>query len=374
MLMKVDPGFDPRNVLTASIQPRVAAGPGINTSGGSVSVTGAAPAAALPPDFGPLYQQIVDHVSQIPGVRHAAAIAGGTPLGGSFAITTVVVPANPQQKDPINVRNVTPDYMRTMGMVVIAGRHIEPSDGSTAQPVVIVNDSAAKKYFPGQNAVGRTLTLNTVDRTIVGVMKNVHQNSLELDPRVEAFVPLAQGRVVFAQLVVKTDDAPDRVLPEMRSAVLAVLPDVPLRTVRTMESVVGGRIAQRRLNMLLIGLFGLLGLVISAAGIYGLMAYVVSQRTHEIGVRMALGATERRVLGMVLRHAAVLVGAGLVAGGGVSWYLSKAVSAFLFRIEPTDPRAFAGAIVALMVAALAASLVPARRAAAVDPVVALRAQ
>ena len=141
-----------------------------------------------------------------------------------------------------------------------------------------------------------------------------------------------------------------------------------------MEEVVARETAQRRLNMLMLGLFGLLGLVISAAGIYGVMAYVVSQRTREIGVRMALGATRSSVMRMVLGNAGVLLAAGLVAGSVGAWYLRATAKTFLFGLEATDPRAFAAAIVSLSLAALVASVIPARRAASVDPIVALRAE
>jgi putative ABC transport system permease protein len=141
-----------------------------------------------------------------------------------------------------------------------------------------------------------------------------------------------------------------------------------------MEEVFDRRVAQRKLNMLLLGLFGLLGLVIAAVGIYGVMAYVVSQRTREIGVRMALGATPGNVVGMVLKNATLLVAVGLAVGSVGAWYLSSAAKAFLFRLEATDPRAFAAAIVSLTAAALIASAIPARRAASVDPMVALRSE
>ena len=174
--------------------------------------------------------------------------------------------------------------------------------------------------------------------------------------------------------MIRTSADPYKVLPAVKAAVLDVLPDVPLRNVRTMEELIGRRVAQRRLNMLLLGLFGLLGLVISAVGIYGVMAYVVSQRTREIGVRMALGASRGRVVRMVIGNATLLVAIGLVIGGVGAWYLSAAAKTFLFRVEATDPRAFAAAIASLAVAALVASLIPARRAASVDPMVALRSE
>jgi putative ABC transport system permease protein len=164
------------------------------------------------------------------------------------------------------------------------------------------------------------------------------------------------------------------VVPSAKAAVLAVLPDVPLRNVRTMEQVMGRQVAQRRLNMLLLGLFGLLGLVISAVGIYGVMAYLVEQRTREIGVRMALGATRRKVVGMVLTRASVLVAIGLGVGGAGAWYLSSGAETFLFRMDTTDWRVFATAIGTLTAAALLASAIPARRAASVNPIVALRSE
>jgi putative ABC transport system permease protein len=238
---------------------------------------------------------------------------------------------------------------------------------------VIINDSAAKKYFPGEDPIGRTVGING-DRTIVGVVGDVHQSSLETEPRTEAYVPMAQGRVTFGELVIRTSGEPYDVLPQVKSAVLGVLPDVPLRNMRTMEELIASRMAQRRLNMLLLGLFGLLGLVISAVGIYGVMAYVVSQRTREIGVRMALGATRGNVVRMVLINACVMVAAGLIIGAAGAWYLSEAAKTFLFRIESNDPRAFAAALASLSVAALIASAIPARRAASVDPMEALRAE
>ena len=160
----------------------------------------------------------------------------------------------------------------------------------------------------------------------------------------------------------------------MKSAVFTVLPNVPLRNVMTMEELIGKRVAQRRLNMLLLGLFGALGLLLSAVGVYGVMAYGVSQRVREIGVRIALGATPSKVVAMVLLNAAVLVGTGLTIGGFGAWYLSAVAKAFLFRIQPTDARAFAAALLLLAGAAFVAAVIPARRAASVDPMNALRAE
>jgi putative ABC transport system permease protein len=358
-LMRIDPGFNPERVLTAQVSPRIDP-----------------PRPGAPPlDHALTFGQIVDRVGQIPGVVHASMISGGMPLGGSMSVTTITIPGRKLENDEgISIRRVTPEYPLALRIPLRSGRLFTAADRQGAPNVVIINESAARKYFPGENALGRTVTLNNAERTIVGIVGDVHQSSLETEPRTEAYVPMAQLRVVFAELVVRTNGDPYDVLPAIKSVVLGALPDVPLRNVRTMEEVMSRRVAQRRLNMLLLGLFGLLGLVISAVGIYGVMAYIVSQRTREIGVRMALGATRGKVIGMVLTNAGLMVAAGLIVGGVAAWYLSATARTFLFRLESNDPRAFAAALVSLTLAALIARAVPARRAASVDPMVALRAE
>ena len=359
-LMRINPGFDPEGVLTAQVSPR------FNPGNIPSDVTSA-----------PAFGQIVERIATIPGVVHASMISGGMPLGGSMSTTTIKIPGGAKVEDDdggISIRRVTPEYHRALKIPLRSGRLFENGDRQGAPSVVIINESAAKKYFPGENPIGRMANISGADRTVVGIVGDVYQSSLETEPRTEAYVPMAQLRVLSGELVIRTSGDPYDVLPAVRSAVLDVLPDVPLRNVRTMEEVMARRVAQRKLNMLLLGLFGLLGLVISAVGIYGVMAYVVSQRTREIGVRMALGATRGKVVGMVMTNALVLVAVGLVVGGIGAWYLSAAASTFLFQLQSNDPRAFGVAIVALSLAALMASAIPARRAASVDPMVALRAE
>jgi putative ABC transport system permease protein len=350
-LLRIDPGFDPQRVLTAQISPRIES-------------------RTEPRDVGPAFAEIVERISRTPGVTHASMIAGGIPLSGGVSLTTIPVPGGLMT---LSIRRVTPDYHRALTIPLRHGRLFNAGDRTGAPAVAIVNESAAKKYFPGDDPIGRTIPIDG-NRTVVGVVGDVHQASLEAEPLTEAYVPMAQSRVRGGELVIRTSASPYDALPAVKAAVFAVLPDVPLRNVRTMEELIARRIAQRKLTMLLLGLFGLLGLVIAAVGLYGVMAYVVSQRTREIGVRMALGATRSNVVAMVLLNASALVSAGLVLGGVGAWYLSAAAKAFLFRLEPTDPRAFAAAIVALFAAALVASAIPARRAAAVDPMAALRTE
>jgi predicted permease len=358
-LMRIDPGFSTERVLTAQVSPRLPPG---RPSSDAV--------AAL--------AEIVERVSQAPGVIDASLIYGGLPLGRGNWTTDITIPGKAPIKgdDIINARVVTPDYHRALGIPIRSGRLFDASDRMGVEPVLIINESAARKYFPGEDPIGRSVKFSNEDRTIVGIVGDVHQASLETDPRAEGYVPLAQVQNLRggSELVIRTSGDPYDVLPAVKSVVMRVLPDVPLRNVSTMDEPFARRIAQRRLNMLLLGLFGLLGLVISTVGLYGIMAYVVSQRTREIGVRMALGATQSKVVGMVLSNACALVVAGLVIGGVGAWYLSAMARAFLFGIEPNDPRAFVAALVSLSLAGALASIVPARRAAGVDPVVALRAE
>jgi putative ABC transport system permease protein len=357
--MRIDLGFSPENVLTAQISPPFQ----------FRSVV------ARPTNRAPAFAEILERIRANPGVLNASM--GAVPLGGGNIISTsLTIPGKLDLTagESIAATKVTPDYHNALQIPLRRGRLFEPTDRQGAPPVAIINDSAAKKYFPDEDPIGRSIGLEGTTRTIVGIVGDVHQSSFEMAPRTEAYVPMEQSLIVGGQLVIRTSGHPHDVLPQVKAAVFGVLPDVPLRNIRTMDELIAMRVAQRKVSMLLLGLFGLLGLVISAIGIYGVLAYVVSQRAREIGVRMALGATRADVMRMVLLNACVLVSSGLILGSIGAWYLSAAARAFLFSIEATDPRAFAAAFVLLALAAFAASVIPARRAASVDPMVALKAE
>jgi predicted permease len=301
------------------------------------------------------------------------------PLGGSMSTTTMTVPGRKAETDRANdegisIRRVSSDYHRALRIPLRSGRLFEATDRKGSPLVIIINESAAKTYFPGEDPIGRAVTINEASRTVVGVVGDVYQSSLETEPRSEAYIPATQARVSFGELIILTQGNPYDVVPAVKAAVLAVMPDVPLRNIRSMEEVLARRVAQRRLNMLLLGLFGLLGLVISAVGIYGVMAYVVSQRTREIGVRMALGATRRGIASMVLREAGVLVAIGVGAGLVLALLSGRFAESLLFGLDSRDPLSIAVAAVLLGSVALLASYLPARAAANIEPTTSLRAE
>jgi len=355
-LIQIEPGFDTSNVLTTQVVPRFEPG-------------------KPPPDMRARYQELVDRVQAIPGVERAAYIAGGMPLGNNMSTTRFeVAGVTPQGNVSVSVRRVTPEYHRLLRIPLKEGRLFEAADRDGAPLVVLVNEAVARAFFPNESPVGRTVKVQDADRTIVGIVGDIHQVSLESEPMAEIYVPLAQGSRGGGELLVRTDGNPYDVLAAVKAAALQVLPDVPLRNIRTMDEVMERRAAQRRLSMLLLGLFGLLGLVIASVGIYGVLAHTVAQRTREIGVRMALGATRGSVVRMLLGYAGSLVALGLAIGSAAAWTLTSTAKAFLFQLDATDARAFVAALVVLASAAIAASVQPARRAASVDPVDALRAE
>ena len=350
-VVRIEPGFDPAHVLTAQFTPRVE-----RQSDGQFV------------DRRDGLAEVVQRIGRISGVVAASAVSGGLPFGGATNMTSV---RTADAIEMINVRSVSPDYFRALGIPLRGGRSFTPRDDARAPRVVILNESAARHFFGDRNPIGATFD---GDRTVVGVVGDVHQRSLEMKPWSEMYVPLAQPsqKVTGAELAVRTTGDPLALLPAIKAAALSAYPDVPLRNVAPLDDLVARQMAQRRLNMLLLALFGVLGLVIAAVGIYGVTAHAVAQRTAEIGVRMALGATRADVLGMVMRQAGLHVACGLVLGSGAAWSLRGFANAFLFDVQATDPRAFGAAVVLLTACALGASLLPARRASRVDPVVALR--
>jgi putative ABC transport system permease protein len=359
-LMRIDPGFDYHNVIALNASVKFEPGKWEEAA-----------------KRGALYsQQLVEAVGHVPGVERAAVIAGGLPLTGSWSRNSVELPGKGELKgddDSLDVRTVTAGYLELMKIPLKRGRLIAPEDRAGSQAVMVVNETAARHYWPGEDAIGQRLKVGKDYAVVVGIVGDIRHLGPESPPRQEGYVPMAQDGMLGGNLIARTTGDPLAVLPAVKAAIWSVNKDQRLTgdTV-TLEAYMDRLIAQRRFNMALLALFGGLGLIIAGVGIYGVMAYVVAQRTNEIGVRMALGATRQNVVGMVLRRAAVLMAAGLAIGGAGAWLLSARVKDFLFEVQPNDLRTFAAALAVLAVAGLVASAIPARRAASVDPMVALR--
>ncbi len=357
-VMRVDIGFRTEGVLTAQLAPRTP------------------PGSAEPErDFRPAFDQIVERARQLPGVVHAAFGSPGVPFRINMHINGLRVPGKTHDGDPsVSLKSVTADYHRAFQIPLKAGRYFGEHDRAGDEPVIILSEAAARTFFAGEDPIGRTANIysDTIARRVVGVVADARQFSLEVNPHPEVYLPMEQGRSSAGYLVVRTNGDPNSVVPSLRSIVAEILPGEPLRASARLDDQIAAQTAERRLNMLMFSLFGLLGLVISAVGLFGVLAYLVTQQTRDIGVRLALGAVPSRIVASVLGYAIALVGAGLVAGGLAAWSLSNVARRFLFGLDPADYRLYALAMVTLLMAAILAAALPARRAAGISPIEALR--
>ena len=366
-LTRIDPGFDYRNVLVVNVGVRVVPGPDMRAVFQEAEKRGR-----------PYVVQVLEAVKGLPGVESASAVSGGLPLTGSWSRTGVEIPGKLLQEggsgdNSIDRRIVTADYLQTMRIPLRRGRYLSSQDAESSQKVIVINEAAARKYWPDSDALGQRMKVNNQDVTVVGIVGDIRHLGPEVPPRQECYLPLSQNTVIGMTLALRTRGDPMAVLPAVKAAIWSVNREQRISgDVFTLEGYMDRLIAQRRFNMTLLVLFGGLGLMIAGVGIYGVMAYIVAQRTNEIGVRMALGATRGHVVTMVLKRAGAMMIAGLAIGATVAWYASSVVRAFLFQTEPNDMRILVAALAVLATAGLLASAIPARRAASVDPLVALR--
>ena len=323
------------------------------------------------------FQAALERLQLLNGVQ-SAATTSGLPLtlsvsGSDFRIEGRPEP-EPGKEMIINTRSVSPGYFRTLGISMIKGRDFSDTDKSDAPKAAIINNDLARIYFSGEDPIGKRITFDEGESwlSIVGMIEDVKQLGLDSTAKPEVYFPYLQAPERSVSIVVRTTSSPLSMVAVMRSQIQEIDKDLPIAEVKTMRQLLSESISGRRFNMLLLTVFATLALVLAAVGIYGVMSYSVSQRTHEIGIRMALGARTSEVLRLVVGQGMVLTAAGLGAGVIASLFLTRLMESMLFGVTATDPITFLAVSVLLAGVALAACFVPARRAAKVDPMVALR--
>jgi putative ABC transport system permease protein len=318
-------------------------------------------------------------LASLPGVESAGAI-NFLPLSGFWGSRPFVVEGQPApqpgQAPEADDRIVTPGYFRTMRIPLLQGRDFTEGDRESAPQVVIVNESLARRYFPEGDAVGRRLNFGDERQPsfveIVGVVGDVKAFGLESQTHNDLYRPYRQVTFPLIAFVVKTTIEPEALPSALRRAIQAVDPNQPLFKMLTMERLASDSITLRRVSMILIGSFAAMALALAALGVYGVLSHAVQRRTHEIGVRMALGARHGQLFWRVVLDGLALVGAGAGIGILAALGLSRYLSSLLFGVTPTDPATFALVVAVLGVVALAACSIPAARATRVHPLTALR--
>jgi putative ABC transport system permease protein len=333
-----------------------------------------------------LARNILRNVSVLPGVR-SAALSTDVPLLGNpgYILRFEGFPAvTPAQAAVANYFSVTPAFFRTMGMRLVRGRAFTDADTDLSPPVAVVNQTLADRYFPGQNPIGRRLeiTFNVPPywREIVGVVADVRSDGLDQDTPVQVYTAylqtpsLLRGFVSAVTVLARTAGEPGALAQPMKEAILAVDRTQPVYAVQAMTDVVSTSLAERKLSLVVLAFFAASALLLAAVGVYGVMSYHVTQRTGEIGLRMALGAQPRDVVWRVERQGMALVAAGAAAGLVGAWFLTRFLQPLLFRVSPRDGVTFGVAAGVLVAVSLAACYLPARRASQVDPMEALREQ
>ena len=332
------------------------------------------------------FDQLLPRLRAIPGVQSAGAAMSLPMSGSNFVLTFEVAgrpPVPPSQQPAMQIRVATTEYFQTIGIPLKRGRSFREDDRLGSPPVVLITESAARQYFPSEEPIGKTITLGwgrgkgtpRAGGEVVGIVGDVKETGLDEAEPPQLYMPYRQWPVQSMSVVLKTAVPPATVADAARRAVYATDPNMPAANVRTLEQIVARSISQPRFYTTLLAIFAGLALVLAAIGIFGVLSYAVAQRTREIGIRMALGAQERTVLGLVVRQALLLAAAGVGIGVILALGLSRSlVSKMLFSTSPHDAATFVTVAALLGAVALVASYIPARRATRVDPIVALRSE
>jgi putative ABC transport system permease protein len=325
----------------------------------------------------------------VPGVESASGInhlpLAGDEWGFSFHIEGRP-PERPGEDLVATYRVVFPGYFQTMRIPILRGRDVTDADNLRSPGVIVINEYLARRYWPGEDAIGKRITFDDPAKnpswlTVVGVAKNTARSNWVSPPEEEVFLPYLQNRAyldtpsppfAYLTLVVRASRDPAALAPDIREAIRSLDKNIPISEIQTMNQVVAEANGQSRFYMVLLGAFAVVALVLAGVGIYGVMSYSVSRRTHEIGIRMALGAQSRDVLKLVVFQGIFQALAGVAVGLAGALALSHLMAGLLYGTRPTDPVTFVAAVLVLGGVAVAASYIPARRASKVDPMVALR--
>ncbi len=360
-ILNSHPGFDPSNVVAMRLAlPQVKA---------------PTPEAILS-----FYQRVTDRIRALPGVE-AAGVSYSLPMSTvSFAWDPITVegyvPRTPDEKIMSNIRMVSPGFFRAMRTPLRQGRFFDERDKRGEPETVIINEALAERFWPNQDPLGKRLqqTRTKIWRTVVGVIRDAKQFQTEKEPPLSVYFPFEQSLARNLHLVVRTTSDPVAMTPTIVGALQSVDAEMPAFDVATMEQRMSDFLARRRFAMVMLAVFAAIAVLLTAVGIYGVMSYSVTQRTNEIGIRVALGATSRDVLSLILRQGMTLALIGAVLGLVIAFALTRFLSAMLFGIRATDPLTFVGVALLLIAVALLACWIPARRATKVDPMIALRCE
>jgi putative ABC transport system permease protein len=348
-LSHVDPGFSPAGALTAQIDPTYKEFDAVVE----------------------FYRGLLERVSAMPGVQRAGIINS---LGSSWNFTIDERPPTPEERQPVASHNqVSGDYFRAMGIPLRAGRYFNDRDVKGAPLVAIIDETLQRRHFPDENPIGKHLRWLDASREIVGVVGAARTYSLSEEISPHIYLPYQQDNWWSMKLVVRAQAGdPTNLIPALRRELAAINPDLPIHSFKLLEDSVTEWSASERFSTYLLAIFAALSALLAAVGIYGVMSYAATQRIHEIGVRMALGAQPRDALKLVLKQGALLALAGVALGLIASYWLTQLMTKMLFEVSPTDPSTFIVIAFLLTGVALLACLIPARRATKVDPLVALR--
>ncbi len=367
-LQNVDPGFNSSKVVTMELSlPLVKyPSPGASYLGGESTIS--------------FFTEAHRRIAELPGVQANACTSilplSGTNSDSSFSIEGRAMKAGSPGPDE-EIRTITPDYFRVLQTPLQRGRFFNDADTATSEEVVIINEALARKCWPGQDALGQRITFSDPRKpgvkwiTIVGIVGNIRHRGLDLEPQPEYYIPHTQSPARSMILAVRSGQDPRELVSAIRREIQSMDPEQPVANIRTFDTVVADSVAPRRLSVLLLGLFAAVALLLAAVGTYGVISYLVVQRTHEIGVRMALGAQRSDVLRLVVGHALKLVGIGIATGVVLAIFSARALSALLYRVGAFDPVTFILVTGLLGAIALLASYIPALRATRADPMIAL---